>query len=649
MSNVGIFGGDTAEITFGTPKHQQIVDALVARKRATETGTTNLRKRWERDEEQYFGFISENALDERRKESRKNGEPEYATIHIPYNYAMLMASHTYFTSVLFGRNPIWQVQSREGGAQMKELRMEALLSYMITAGRHLPHYYIWTHDPLRYGYGVLGHYWANETTTRTRVEEVDRTFAGIPIPGKSRRVTIIENFPTFRGIRTYNVHPRDFGWDQKYPIGRFQEGEYCYRMFEMSKLDILSARVLGGKPRYFNLNVVKIMTKGTGSGALSSAVASNTVMDIPKQDHTEAGYTLEVVNLPVDEFYVRLNPRVWGLPGPDRVEKWVFLLADEKVIISAQPLGYAHDMFPFSITQAEVEGYDRAPRSILHTTEALNETLTWLANSHFFNTRQALNDKYLVDPSRIVMSDLMGPNAGRIVRLKPEFYGTKLTDIFQQLPTMDVTAQHLKDMPIIADMMQRAIGINDTIMGAVNTGRRTATEVRSTTTMGINRQKTMVEFNSAIAFDPFIAMQIQTIQQMMDFQLELRIVGDLAQNSDTSLTIDPTEIAGFFDFIPVDGTLPIDRMAQVNVWSQLLQALQAVPQMAMGYDLPGIFGFIAQLAGIRNINRFKLPMSANILPPGMAPPPGTVPLGQKGSDNSGAPVGPQLPGMGPSL
>lgn len=649
MSDTGYFGGQEP-IPFESDRHRTILDALNARKESHISATQILRDRWQRDEEQYIGYITPTALDERRKMSKDFGVPEFETIHVPYNYAMLMAAHTYFTSVLFARDPIWQVKGRHGETQQKEMAWEALLSYQVLAGRHMPNYYIWTHDPLRYGYGVLGHYWCKDMVNVTRIDQADRTFLGEAIPGKSKRVTVIQSMPTYQGTKTYNVHPRDFGWDPRFPVGRFQEGEFCFRSFEMSKLDILQARVPGDKPRFFNLEAVKPISKGTG-GTTSSGPdpKRSSVLDIPRQDHTEAGYTLEVVNLPVDEYYVRLNPKVWGLKGPDRIEKWVFLVVDEKVIISAQPLGLMHDMFPFAITQGEVEGYDRSPRGVLHTTEALNDTLNWLINSHFYNVRAALNDKFIVDPSRIVMADLMGPNAGRVVRLKPEFYGTDLDKLIKQVPVADVTRSNVQDLGVVGDMMQRAIGVNDTIMGTVNTGRRTATEVRSSTTLGINRLKTLVEYNSACAFDPHVLMLIATTQQMMDFEMQLKVVGDLAQTSGDIITVDPSTIGGFYDFVPVDGTLPIDRMAQVNMWTQLLQAGAAVPGFLQGFDLAGIFAFVAQLAGIRNINRFKL----NVLPPGMAPPGNVIPLPSPGAgrglDNSGAPVGPQMPGMGPTL
>lgn len=70
--------------------------------------------------------------------------------------------------------------------------------------------------------------------------------------------------------------------------------------------------------------------------------------------------------------------------------------------------------------------------------------------------------------------------------------------------------------------------------------------------------------------------------------------------------IGPEHIAGFYDHVPVDGTMPVDRYAQANLWTRLFQELRQFPELAAQYDLGGIFGWVAQLSGLRNINQFKV-------------------------------------------
>ena len=73
------------------------------------------------------------------------------------------------------------------------------------------------------------------------------------------------------------------------------------------------------------------------------------------------------------------------------------------------------------------------------------------------------------------------------------------------------------------------------------------------------------------------------------------------------IDVSPEDIQGFFDLVPVDGTLPIDRMAQANLWKEIMGNLRMMPpQVAMGYDWTRIFAWVASIAGLKNINNFKI-------------------------------------------
>jgi len=200
-----------------------------------------------------------------------------------------------------------------------------------------------------------------------------------------------------------------------------------------------------------------------------------------------------------------------------------------------------------------------------------------------------------------------------------------------QMPITDVTAQHIPNFQLMMQIGERISGVNDQIMGMMDTGgRRRATEVRTSTSMGVNRLKTLAEFASASGFDPLSKMMVQNSQQYFDMELKLRIAGDLVQSAGPKfMMVDPLSISGFYDFVPVDGTLPIDRFAQVNLWKELMQALLTVPMIGMQYDLAGIFSWVAQLAGLRNINRFRVQVMPDQLLAAQAQMGNSVPLSGK--------------------
>jgi len=56
----------------------------------------------------------------------------------------------------------------------------------------------------------------------------------------------------------------------------------------------------------------------------------------------------------------------------------------------------------------------------------------------------------------------------------------------------------------------------------------------------------------------------------------------------------------------VDGTLPVDRYAQVQLWQNLMAQAQKMPQVAAQYDMGKIFAWVAALGGLKNIQQFKI-------------------------------------------
>ena len=281
------------------------------------------------------------------------------------------------------------------------------------------------------------------------------------------------------------------------------------------------------------------------------------------------------------------------------------------MIIGAQPLGALHDQFPFDVLEYEPEAYALVNRGMLETIAPMNDVMTWLINSHMYNVRQTLNNQFIGDPSRISMNDLKNPDPGFIARVKPAGYGQDVRTMYAQLPVSDVTQNHLRDMQAMERMIQQVTGVTDNIMGLVNPGgRKTATEVRSSSSAGANRLKTQAEYFSAMGFTELAQKMLQNTQQRYDQEQKFRIIGDLIENADPFVNVTPETIGGSFDFVPVDGSLPVDRFAQANLWRQIFGDLRQFPQLQQQFDMARVFSYVAKLSGAKNFDRFKV----NVVP-----------------------------------
>lgn len=648
----------TKEIPHGSDVARRILTELMIRRRIHENGVSDKYDRWTKAEEETLAYMPERDVDRLRKGKREGGMPEYTTIKIPYTYAVLMAAHTYFTSVFMGRTPVFQYTGRHGETAQQVMAIEALIDYQALAGNMLPALYSWLYDAGKYGLGVVGCYWDERFDYVTNIQpQVLQDDMGLDLPQQNVEVT--ECRRSYAGNRIYNIQPWDFIWDTRVPVMRFQEGEFCGVRRVLSWNDVARRKAQG---YYMNsISEIKGRTNNLEGNAVGAAALDRPQSSDPSTwmnaSDSELTSSLHPANVNLFEICIELIPSEWGIGGSPHPEKWMFTCtSDYSVLMGAQPHGAYHCKFPFQVLTLEAEAYGIVPRGMPETLEPIQQTIDWLVNSHFYNVRAALNNKFIVDPAKVVMKDVLDPKPGGVIRMRPEAFGTDPKLAIHQLQTVDVTRSHLQDLQMMYGMGERTMGVNDQIMGMLSTGgRKTATEVRTSTSFGVNRLKTTAEYFSAAGFTPLSLMMLQNTQQYYDQQQKFKIVGDLAMTAGANfMMVDPNSIQGAYDFVPVDGTLPIDRFAQVQMWQQLLTQMRAVPEVALQYDFGRMFEWVAQLGGMRNLGQFKVQimdpnllmqakMAGNVVPMGQ-------PKGKNGAPGSPGPTQPsgprQQPGMG---
>ena len=595
------------EIRFGTAKHTTLVQAIMERKRLSDERQFKKEDQYKDAENDTLAYVKESEADALRRQRKDDtGTPSYTTINIPYTYAMLLTAHTYWVNVQLARDPVFQYQGRHGEPEHQVQGVESVMQYQASVGGQIATLYNWMYDAPKYGHGVLGSYWADEKVTVAQTVEVPETYLGVPIPGRTRRERQTRAIPGYQGQRTFNIRPQDFISDPRVPLTQFQEGEFAGRYVEVG-WNKLVKRGLSGE--YFNLDVVKLKSQSTAG---TSRHDTSSQLELPETTSVFTIPAKEVGVVDLIEMTIELIPKDWGLGKGEVPVKWIFTLAKETIIIGARPAGNYHDKFEYFVLPYEFESYGDIPRSLFEIGKPLNDTLNWLINSHFYNVRSVLNNQFIVDPLRVVLKDIQKGGAGKLIRLKEAAYGTDIRSVIQQLPIQDITRAHLQDSQLIVDMLQRVLGITDNVMGQVNPGgRKTATEVRSSNAFGINRLKTTLEYWNVVGFSPLAAVNLQNTQQYMSSARKYRLAGDLTpENGAQFMEVSPEGIAGFYDFVPVDGTLPVDRFAQANLWKEILGGLNQMPQVAQQYDIPGIFAWMSQLAGLKNIKQFKI----NVVP-----------------------------------
>lgn len=648
------------EIKPGSKKHSDILQAVLNRRDYSKQEMSEYHESWRKAEEKAVAYLPETEVDKKRAKKRDEGKPQYTTIQIPYSYALLMTAHTYWSSVFLSRTPILQFTARHGETQNAVMGVEALMDYQVKTGGMTVPFYIWLYDVGKYGLGIVGCYWDEEEQQFSELVKKPKEYMGIPIPGTERKVKQTRRIKGYQGNKLFNVRPYDWINDPRVSIKRFQEGEFCGRRADVGWNDILKGQESG---RYINVEALKdhrARQVATQKGERVSGSEAIKEPDVEGWAATLGREDLQTIN--VVEMVIELSPKEWELGDSNYPEKWLFSVANDEVIIEARPLGYAHNRFPFEAIEYEPDGYTLASRGIMQVNEDLNEAMTWLFNQHFFNVRRALNDQWVADPSRVVMKDLMSKEPGKIVRAKPSAYGQDIRQMVQQFPIQDVTRSHIQDSEMVATLMQRITGITDNIMGQVNEkGRKTATEIRSTTSASLNRLKNNAEFFSAMGFEPLSQQLVQNTQQFMENETMVRIAGNNMRDADNFMEVSPEDITGFFDLVPVDGTLPVDRYAMANLMREMISEMVQIPEMAQSYDFNKMYERAFEMLGVRNMEQFRIEVQDDATLQQQAQQGNSIPLnGQEGGPSGGGDVElaereaarprepGQIPGMGAS-
>ena len=252
----------------------------------------------------------------------------------------------------------------------------------------------------------------------------------------------------------------------------------------------------------------------------------------------------------------------------------------------------------------------------METVEQLQDTLTWLINSHITSVRKVVSNYLVVDPSGVEMSDL---NERRpVIRLKQNAQRSGVDKWIKQLSVNDVTARHMEDAAGIGRLIEETTGISDNMQGQFHTGRRSAQEARQVQANGSNR---LIVLGSVIwteGLAPLGRQMLSNLRDGLDEETYVRVLGQGADPGQFNqfVPVSKEMLVGNYDFELFDGVLPSEKALQAQTLQELLMQLMSNPEVIplLGYDPKALLREILILKGIRNPERFIL------MPPGMPAP-----------------------------
>jgi len=581
--------------------HKRVKEYLVARINMSEKEMAKLKPRWRVNEKKYQAYVTLPKYDEILRQMNDTGAPpKVVSIVIPYTYATISTIVTYLIHTYAGRKPMFQVASNKAETAASCRNMELVLQYNADHTRLIKHLFQFLLDGQQYGVSILRCQWTREEKIRTRWKE-QAVFGS----AKPQMVKTREKALTYEGNEICSIDPYNFYPDTRVPMADVnRKGEFVFWKDQVGKHKLKEYE--REKKVFYIDKIQNLTTDPYGIGALESDRSLRAGGESqPGRNNSDMSGDKIASYVELFQGSVAIIPAELGL-GPETYPvKYLFTIANKSQIIQAQPLELDHDMHPVVVSEPYTMGYSFGHLGISDYLGPMQDNMSWLVNSHMDNVKTALNNMFVFDPSRIELQDLKEPGAGKLIRAKKAAYGTDIGDAIKQFQVQDVTQNHSRDLQLFMKMGDAISSITDNLRGQQDAGgRKTATEVRTSGEAAASRLAALARFISAQAITDLTEQMCLNNQQNLSDEFYIEVVGqDGLQNH---IRISPEMLTGDFQYPIHDGTLPLDRIALLDVWKEIFLGVSQDPNLAPRFDVIEMFKYIAELGGAKDISRFEV-------------------------------------------
>lgn len=592
--------------------HWHVRQFLTDRIKYSERKMCEFYHRWEQNERRMQAHIDLNVKEQELKEEQqdKSKAPAIVSIQLPYMYATASTVVTYLLHTFTGRRPLFSVGAYQGTTAETGQYHEQLLQYNADNARFVSKFHQALWDGVTYGVAAMRTGWLAKQEMRTVWTRPAQQGLGAHTDQgggvrKSREPRLVYQGNTGDVIDPYLFFP-----DPRVPMSQVnRNGEYVFWRTFIGRHE-LKAMEARGEIRWSE-DVPDLPKANDYDGHSSRTIRSEGDAIAGRDVSTDSWNMRNTVQ--IDQGTCWIVPSDLRLGDSNVPELWTFIIANKEQIVQAKPLGADHNMHPVAVTEPFGSLHSFGSLSLADYIAPIQDAMSWFINSHIYNVRSALNNMFVYDPSMVEEQDLKNPSPQKLIRLKKRAFGQDVRTIIQQLQVTDVTRAHIDDLETFGRLGDALSGANDNLRGQQDVGgRKTATEVRTSGQAAASRLAALARVISAQMVVDLTEQWSLNLQQYLTEEFAFMVLGP----EGTTLTLGMDRFAGDFYYPVHDGTLPLDKVAMLDTWKEILFGVANDPELRQQFSLPRIFEYVAELGGARNIESFKV----NVGPtPGMVP------------------------------
>lgn len=567
---------------------------------------------WDRNQEVFEGLVQTDNKDRQAKERK---EPEKMVV--PIAYAQVLTFVSFCFALYTQRERFFELLGMSEEDHKPAKIGEAFLTRDLSMNCFEAKLFQFLLDIARCSLGVFKCSWVHEKQMSRVVQEEPRfSMFGINL-GKVKKESM-EEVTKFLGNRIMNVSPYRFFPDTRLPLSRFQEGEF-----------------VASEDEYSFVALKQMEHEGIVSGIDHIRRMSSTDWKLRGDSRTTEEYSTDIMsattvaggqsqgNVLVTEVQRKIIPSKYEINGKklgeeDYPVKYLVWYANDNRVIRCEPLNYVHDEFTYTLSEFTPDQNNLINMSLSDSIDMLQSTVSWFINSHITSVRKVVQNYLIVDPNGVMMEDIKERKP--VIRLKASAAGG-IDRFVKQLDVADVTANHLKDVAILQELVQVTTGISENLMGQFHAGRRSATEARNVNSGAVNRLKMQASIIYRTGLEPLARQMLSNLRDGLDEQTMVRLVGvePTVEAGALFTKADKSDLAGNYDFEIFDGTLPSEKSFTAQALQEIFVALMSKPEVAIALSLDpkAMLTEIMELRGVRNPERFSLPKplpGQNIIP-----------------------------------
>lgn len=557
---------------------QSLLDFIVQLKRRGCHAISERLPDMEKADEIYRAFRPADVDD---KEAAKRKEP--TKIIFPVTYSQIQTAIGLLQAT-FTNDPFLRVEGRTPNDIRPAKLMELELQYEFDRQDWSFTFYQWFLDMFKYGFAKVNTAWeVQEKYITTNLDD------GSALPGsalfQNKQITAPQT--SYTGNTLHIDDPYAIAFDPAVSIGQIQTGQFVFQQRVMSMNQLVS---LADQPtcNYFNLD--KIQTRSSHEDLLirnSGGRRQNKFRDTSRGHSPIKGGETVVLDI----CYVRIVPAEHKLSPLRREQIWKITMANESVVIGAEPSPYAHGDFPTAIIEYSPDVHEVINDGLAQTIDGLQELINWFFNTHIANVRKVINNTFVVDPSGIEVGDLQARR--NIIRSKPGKMRQGVDRILKQLNVADVTQTHVQDAGTMLRILQTATGISDNASGQALPTTRTAAEINAIQQLGSQRFKLLANTVFTQGLKPLGTQLVQNVQQFMSEDRFLKVNDQMVKFLGVDpnvvqgnlLNVSPEDIQGQFDIRFENINSPTDKLFIANKLQEFITAAIQNPQAAQALNL----------------------------------------------------------------